>query len=295
MFSPVHGTVSSHYKTPSRPFHEGIDIACPENTPVYAAFAGTVVRVVSNRVHDRSSNQIRNSGKPELAPYRTPNGVIIQNPDKEKQLYGHVKPVVKVGQKVAKGQLLGYVDLSGNTTGYHLHFETWNTRGVTYDPMSAFRNHKVTPGSKMAPPTIKPAATTTTPKKSTTTTSKAKLPSNKTIQTRLRKMGLYKGAIDGVNGNMQKAAVRAYQRANNLVVDGVWGSKTESRFQSISKWQRSLNGMRRGTVVVDGHAPTGGASRKLAAYIKKRNGISPANGNFTTDLKNLLIKVGVFK
>lgn len=293
MFSPVHGTVSSHYKTPSRPFHEGIDIACPENTPVYAAFAGTVVRVVSNRVHDRSSSQTRNSGKPELAPYRTPNGVIIQNPDKEKQLYGHVKPVVKVGQKVAKGQLLGYVDLSGNTTGYHLHFETWNTRGVTYDPMLAFRNHKVTPGSKMTPPTIKPAASTTTTKK--TTTSKDKLPSNKTIQTRLNKMGLYRGIIDGVNGNMQKSAVTAYQRGNGLVPDGVWGRKTENKYKGNVRIQQALNRMRRGTIAVDGHMPKGGKTRQHIVYLKQRNGIKPANEAFNTAFKNFLIKVGAWK
>lgn len=295
MFNPVVGTVTSHFRTPARPRHDGIDIGCVKGAEVRAAFGGVVTRVVDGRVHDRSYKQIKNVGKPMLATDRTGNGVRVANPDNEEQLYGHVKPVVKVGQKVAKGQLLGYVDLSGNTTGYHLHFETWNSKKRPYNPMAAFNNHKVTPGKAMKVPTSTvSAATTSTPKKKKTT-SKAKLPSNTTIQKRLKLMGLYHGVVDGKNGNMQKAAVRAYQRANNLVVDGVWGSKTESRYQSICKWQRSLNGMRRGTVAVDGHAPSGGATRKLAAYIKKRNGISPANGNFTTDLKNLLIKVGVFK
>lgn len=288
MFNPVEGYVSSHFRTSSRPNHDGTDIACKANAPVYAAFAGTVSVVVNGRVHDRTYNQVRNAGKPMLATGRTGNGVRVQNPDNEEQLYGHIRPVVSRGQKVAKGQLLGYVDLSGNTSGYHLHFETWNARKAPYNPMLAFNNHKIKPGVAMKPAAVvKPSATTST--------SKSKLPSNLTIQKRLTKMGLYKGSHDGVNGNMQKAAVKAYQRANNLVADGVWGSKTESRYQSICKWQRSLNGMRRGTVAVDGHAPSGGATRKLAAYIKKRNGISPANGNFTTDLKNLLIKVGVFK
>jgi hypothetical protein len=118
---------------------------------VAAAFAGKVVKVVRGRKHgDRSRVN-------ELAPYRTGNGVIIQNPDGERQLYGHVTPAVKVGQQVAEGELVGHVDNSGNTTGPHVHYEEWTRTGATRDPMVSFRHFGVTPGKGIAPAEPKPA------------------------------------------------------------------------------------------------------------------------------------------
>src|SRR5690606_17924739 len=128
MRSPIaKGRVSSPYGNRGGSFHAGIDIAATGGygTPVAAAFAGKVVKVVRGRKHgDRSRVN-------ELAPYRTGNGVIIQNPDGERQLYGHVTPAVKVGQQVAEGELVGHVDDSGNTTGPHVHYEEWTRTGAT--------------------------------------------------------------------------------------------------------------------------------------------------------------------
>lgn len=92
----------------SQPFipgqHLGIDIACPEGTPTVAARAGTVY----------------------LADWNDGYGlaVFIDHGDGYTTRYAHHGSLVVVqGQQVAQGQLLGYVDTTGNATGPHLHYE----------------------------------------------------------------------------------------------------------------------------------------------------------------------------
>ncbi len=46
------------------------------------------------------------------------------------------------------------------------------------------------------------------------------------IQTALKNRGYYTGSIDGIFGKKTTAAVKSFQKANGLVVDGVVGSKT---------------------------------------------------------------------
>lgn len=48
----------------------------------------------------------------------------------------------------------------------------------------------------------------------------------KTVQTKLKNWGYYTGAIDGIYGAKTKAAVKSFQKKNNLVADGIVGSKT---------------------------------------------------------------------
>lgn len=49
---------------------------------------------------------------------------------------------------------------------------------------------------------------------------------NKTVQTKLKRWGYYKGAIDGIYGAQTKAAVKYFQQKNGLVADGIVGPKT---------------------------------------------------------------------
>ncbi|RJP29630.1 MAG: peptidoglycan-binding protein [Candidatus Omnitrophota bacterium] len=51
-------------------------------------------------------------------------------------------------------------------------------------------------------------------------------PSIQQIQTALQAAGFYKGAIDGKSGPMTKKAIKDFQAANNLQVDGKVGPKT---------------------------------------------------------------------
>ena len=46
---------------------------------------------------------------------------------------------VKVGDKVERGQVIAYVGLTGNTSGYHLHFEV-RIKDVSVDPLPLIEN-----------------------------------------------------------------------------------------------------------------------------------------------------------
>ena len=46
------------------------------------------------------------------------------------------------------------------------------------------------------------------------------------IQTKLKRWGYYTGNIDGIYGSQTVAAVKYFQRKNNLVVDGIAGKNT---------------------------------------------------------------------
>ena len=219
MFNPLVGRFTSGYGPRGTGFHSGIDIAPPvagtTGLPVYAAFAGTVVKTVNTR----KPGQTDRVG--ELAPYRTGNGVIIQNKgagssnDYDFQLYGHIRPAVKVGDIVRAGQIVGYLDLSGNMTGPHLHFEYWKSSSTltspqSVDPLPIFKYHGITPGV------------------SSGTGIGGSV--DKADQIRLESSGHYKGDIDGIAGPMWDTAVRTFQTENNLFVDGDFGDKSRAAF-----------------------------------------------------------------
>ena len=97
------------------PAHNGVDIAGPYGTPIYAADAGIV-----------TTAKYTNRG---YGVY-----VIIEHGNGYQTVYGHCSSLtVSYGQQVSKGQLIGYMGSTGNSTGNHLHFEikSGNTR---YDP-----------------------------------------------------------------------------------------------------------------------------------------------------------------
>ncbi len=91
------------YHTPS--FHPGMDFTAEVGTEVYATAAGTV--------------QVTKS---EAWSYG--NHVIIDHGYGYTTLYGHLSRfAVRPGQKVNRGQLVGYVGNTGRSTGPHLHYE----------------------------------------------------------------------------------------------------------------------------------------------------------------------------
>ena len=88
--------------------HNGIDMACPQGTPIYATRAGKVTT---------ASYQAGGAGY----------YVSINHGDGFSSIYMHMTNyVVSSGQSVAAGQLIGYVGSTGVSTGPHLHF------GVSY-------------------------------------------------------------------------------------------------------------------------------------------------------------------
>jgi murein DD-endopeptidase MepM/ murein hydrolase activator NlpD len=103
----------------ARPSHDGVDLAAARNTPIRAAAAGRVIRVVCNV----------SAGTCDVDGNRTLRGcgwyAELQHATKVVTRYCHMvrRPSVAVGQTVAKGQVIGYVGTSGSSSGPHLHFE----------------------------------------------------------------------------------------------------------------------------------------------------------------------------
>jgi murein DD-endopeptidase MepM/ murein hydrolase activator NlpD len=92
-------------------FHTGIDLAVPLGTPVFAAADGVVV--LARPMTDTAG---------DLVGYG--NYVIVQHATGLKTLYGHLLAIgAKEGDLVKRGQLIGLVGSTGNSTGPHTHFE----------------------------------------------------------------------------------------------------------------------------------------------------------------------------
>jgi lipoprotein NlpD len=98
------GTVTSVYGPRGGAFHDGIDIAAPSGTPVYAVAPGLVAH----------SSTLSGYGRV----------LIIRHANGYATVYAHnQRHEVKSGQKVARGQLIARVGESGRTSGPNLHFE----------------------------------------------------------------------------------------------------------------------------------------------------------------------------
>lgn len=111
-------TMSSGYSYRSSPFgkgrelHTGLDISgTGYGSKIYAT----------------------NNGVVEIAEYHYSYGnhVVINHNNGYMTLYGHMSKIaVKKGQTVAKGQVIGYVGMTGSATGPHVHYEVW--KGCKY-------------------------------------------------------------------------------------------------------------------------------------------------------------------
>lgn len=229
MHSPHEGRFTSGYGRRGSSFHAGLDIAPPKagtvGTPVYAAFAGTVERVVTGREAGQPASRGR-----VLAAGRSGNGVIVRNPDRERQVYNHVDPAVRAGQHVREGQLIGHTDRSGIQTGPHLHFETWNRAGRAFDPLVLFRKYGVKVGSAPASPSEPPAHTD-----EHTLARGSRGKAVKALQRELNrwKTSLPKLRVDGNYGALTERRVAEWQRRNHggaypawAAVDGIAGPVT---------------------------------------------------------------------
>jgi murein DD-endopeptidase MepM/ murein hydrolase activator NlpD len=98
--------------------HEGVDLAVPRGTPVYAASEGVVVGARPNGGYG--------------------NWIRVDHADGVATAYGHLSrfaPRIKPGVRVARGELLGLSGSTGRSTGPHLHFEVI-TDGQPVDPLT---------------------------------------------------------------------------------------------------------------------------------------------------------------
>ncbi|MEK7642178.1 MAG: peptidoglycan DD-metalloendopeptidase family protein [Patescibacteria group bacterium] len=87
--------------------YNGVDIAAPSGTPIFASASGEVII-------SRSGSWNGGYG----------NYVVIKHPNGTQTLYAHNKTnLVSVGDMVKQGDIIGYVGATGKATGNHLHFE----------------------------------------------------------------------------------------------------------------------------------------------------------------------------
>jgi murein DD-endopeptidase MepM/ murein hydrolase activator NlpD len=119
--------------------HKGIDIAADTGTPVYAAADGLVTV---------ASTTLRGYG----------TGIYIRHNNNTTTRYAHlsrIEPGIREGIRVTRGQKIGEVGNTGDSTGPHLHFEirTNDPSEIPIDPIFLFITE--------APPTATPTPTPT--------------------------------------------------------------------------------------------------------------------------------------
>ncbi len=105
--------------TKARKMHWGMDFAAPRGTPIYASGDGKVTRA-----DNRSSGYGKHIRLDHGFGYRS--------------LYAHLsKYNVTVGQKVKRGDLIGFMGNTGRSKGPHLHYEVWKD-GKRINPINFY-------------------------------------------------------------------------------------------------------------------------------------------------------------
>ncbi len=108
---PVHGGYSNH---------TGIDMSGALGTPIRAVAPGIVEQ--ANIMDSIYGNQL-----------------ILGHGKDQESMYGHMAQLlVEAGERVKRGEVIGYMGSTGLATGDHLHFETWQN-GQPVDPLRYLR------------------------------------------------------------------------------------------------------------------------------------------------------------
>lgn len=123
---PVRGPITSPYGMRVHPItgvyklHDGVDFGVGCGTPIHAAASGTVYQRYYNGGY----------GNRLIINHGIMRGVNVVT------TYNHaIRYVVGVGQRVSRGQVVGYVGSTGYSTGCHLHFMVL-VNGSTTQPMN---------------------------------------------------------------------------------------------------------------------------------------------------------------
>ncbi len=122
LYSQEQYPITSGYRTTARPNHDGVDMAAPLNTPIYAIYDGIVSATTTEASNPLEGVSVRlnhdfGTGK----QYRY-----------IRSYYLHMSRVeflnVRVGGFVKRGTIIGYVNNTGDSFGNHLHLGTrYNT------------------------------------------------------------------------------------------------------------------------------------------------------------------------
>ena len=105
--------------TKVRKFHEGMDFSAKTGTPIYATGDGVV---------DRADNAASGYG----------NHIVIRHGFGYETLYGHLsKYNCKAGEKIKRGDIIGYVGSTGRSEAPHLHYEV-HKNGEVVNPLNFY-------------------------------------------------------------------------------------------------------------------------------------------------------------
>lgn len=116
---PIRGTMNQYYSW----YHKAIDVGAPIGTPIVAAHTGVVTESISGGWN-----------------YGYGTHIIVSGDNGYQTLYAHMSSLnVSAGSRVSAGAtVVGWVGMTGRTTGPHLHFEV-RSGGTFYDPLSFLR------------------------------------------------------------------------------------------------------------------------------------------------------------
>lgn len=191
---PCEGRITSFYGRRLHPIkqvmegHHGIDIAKSGTVPILATADGTVSRVQPDKTFGTYGNC-----------------VTVKHASGWESLYGHLsRYIVKVGQSVKQGQIIGYMGDTGGSTGQHLHFELhkggWNNAySNEVNPLLYYVDEDV-----------------------------------RRLQQLLINAG-QKIVADGQFGPATEGAVKAFQKVAGLTVDGSAGPATLAVLEKVKK------------------------------------------------------------
>ena len=112
--SSRYGWRDNPFMAGTRSFHNGIDMAAPQGTPVYAALSGKVIATGESNIYG--------------------NYIIIRHHSGYQTLYGHLHTILTTpGASVSPVSKIGTVGSTGMSTGPHLHFTVFKN-GATLNP-----------------------------------------------------------------------------------------------------------------------------------------------------------------
>jgi murein DD-endopeptidase MepM/ murein hydrolase activator NlpD len=120
---PVSGPIVSGFRTPSRPSHNGVDIAVPKGTPIHAAAAGVVIQAICNAHVGGSGYSCDRDGGLNVKGCGWYVDILHAGNVITRYCHQMVRPYVSIGQSVAAGQIIGVSGSSGHSSGPHVHFE----------------------------------------------------------------------------------------------------------------------------------------------------------------------------
>lgn len=131
---------------PGGSYHGSQDLACGTmglwgkctEIPIISAHDGVVTWVVKNQQCNKYSEQAARSAGLRYDPNCGGNGIIVRITDQSSEAYGYterywhfsaVADDIHVGSEVHTGQFLGYMGSTGNSSGYHLHYNLRDRSG----------------------------------------------------------------------------------------------------------------------------------------------------------------------